>query len=364
MKKTIVVTSGLLLCVLAFWYFSTMLSLGFSLFRGTPEMNVEQVVIQEKSEPCAASSQSTKCEQPTNIKFLVKTSRPIVGTILGWIFAIVLTYIPVRLIANLMIKPIKHFSFVDSKTLLCAMDQDGLKSYSERSAACHKVLEVLESSGSYNDDERRRIKQSLRNISLAPNTLKELFESKDREVKSHAKEIAAMAAVSVVISRSPALDGVALLFWKVRLVYDTVKIYGLRPSISDLMKLYAFAAFGAFLSGSLEEMCDLVDISSGVSRISQSAGTVVSMLTAPIAITAQASLAIYMILRTQAMVSYAIMNGSDSINSKDIKDKANVFAKENFADVMSTEKLNSIIKLFRDRVSSITSPTEDPSKVA
>jgi len=83
----------------------------------------------------------------------------------------------------------------------------------------------------------------------------------DCEKKSSAvgRELALLAALSVVVSPKKMTDTLGMLFWNFRIISKVLEIYGVRPSLSALVKLYCNVLFSSLLVGSIEEVMENFD---------------------------------------------------------------------------------------------------------
>ena len=87
-----------------------------------------------------------------------------------------------------------------------------------------------------------------------------------------------MAGLTMSISSISVGDGLGMFFWKSKLVYETFRIYGFRPSFRTMLLIWAHVVFAAFFAASIDELCELLDVSDiigglGVRLVQGIAGT-------------------------------------------------------------------------------------------
>ena len=126
------------------------------------------------------------------------------------------------------------------------------------------------------DEERKHI--------LLKRGVGEYLRASEEKAKKETREHAMMAAVSVVLSPTGTGDMMLMFIWNIRLTNRIIAIYGIRPSLSYLLRIYQHVLFGGLLAASVDEILDGTDVDSlfgkipGVKLIAQSAGSVFSTL--------------------------------------------------------------------------------------
>lgn len=162
------------------------------------------------------------------------------------------------------------------------------------------------------------------------------------EKKSSAvgREIAMLAALSVVVSPRRMTDTLGMLFWNFRIISRILKIYGVRPSGLALIKLYCYVLFSSLLVGSIEEVMDHFN------PPEIKAIPFLSPLT-------QAVATIYACLKTVKLTQYYLQHGVDADKSTALKE-ARIYAfkslPEIWKDATFTEKLKKVFDLGMDFV--------------
>ncbi|MGN0867201.1 MAG: DUF697 domain-containing protein [Oligosphaeraceae bacterium] len=140
----------------------------------------------------------------------------------------------------------------------------------------------------------------LRNGSRAEKAdfLREYFRQCDKEARKKCHQYAIFAAVSVVLSPKSAGDTLALLVWQCRIISATLRIYGGRPSVLGVVRLYLRVLMHSFLVGSIEEVMD--QFAFGAVDIKM------------LSIATQAVAAIATCVRTASLTRYYLENGIGS----------------------------------------------------
>lgn len=88
--------------------------------------------------------------------------------------------------------------------------------------------------------------------------LNECKVSADEEGHKHAL----MAAVSTIVSPLGGGDMMFMLLWNLRLINQIINIYGFRPTLPQLLRIYQHVLFGGLLAGSIEEILESSDVNS------------------------------------------------------------------------------------------------------
>jgi len=204
--------------------------------------------------------------QGTGFRFQV-----IVSMIIQTLVFLVLLFIPCWIFYNFLFKPLSEFPVVTPSDLEnLRSDRSVLK---ERAAATiakamlasvtRELSRVDESDSRFvelkNDEER--LDEALRKSIGGARVVLEMLEQREGRAKAIALEFASMAGLTVALSSSTMGDGLGMLFWKARLVHDTIRIYGFRPDAWAVLRIYAYVMFAAFLAAGVEDLCELLDVS-------------------------------------------------------------------------------------------------------
>ena len=152
---------------------------------------------------------------------------------------------------------------------------------------------------------------------------------KDCEKKSDAagREIAMLAALSVVVSPERMTDTLSMLFWNFRIISRVLKIYGVRPSGWSLIKLYGYVLFSSMLVGSIDEVIESFTPEIKIPFFSQFT---------------QAVATIYACLKTVRLTQYYLMHGVDC-DKKDALKNARAHALKNFVEILHDGSFQSNI---------------------
>ena len=152
---------------------------------------------------------------------------------------------------------------------------------------------------------------------------------KDCEKKSDAagREIAMLAALSVVVSPERMTDTLSMLFWNFRIISRVLKIYGVRPSGWSLIKLYGYVLFSSMLVGSIDEVIESFTPEIKIPFLSQFT---------------QAVATIYACLKTVRLTQYYLMHGVDCDKKDALKD-ARAHALKNFGEILHDGSFQSNI---------------------
>lgn len=110
-------------------------------------------------------------------------------------------------------------------------------------------------------EDRKRLEECLRKSADRKSCILSILESRKMAAESKAIEIAKMAGITIAVSRSSIGDGLAMFFWKSKLVYETFQIYGFRPRTKTMVSIWAHVVFASFFAASVEELCNLLDVS-------------------------------------------------------------------------------------------------------
>jgi len=191
------------------------------------------------------------------------------GTI-QWVLFVVLLALPIGIAYRFLVSPLKEFPLVSSEVLSNVALDDDVK----KEAAATVIIKAMILSGKgrlakLTDDEGRDdLEEDIDSLESAmrfpvgrATAVRAVLERREKQASDIAKKYAAMAGLTVAISSSAMGDGIGMFFWKARLVHDTIKIYGFRPDSWNVARIYAYVLFASFLAASIEDLCEMLDVS-------------------------------------------------------------------------------------------------------
>jgi hypothetical protein len=192
------------------------------------------------------------------------------GTI-QWVLFVVLLALPIGIAYRFLVSPLKEFPLVSSEVLSNVALDDDVK----KEAAATVIIKAMILSGKERlaklttDDEVRgdleedidRLESAMRFPVGRATAVRAVLERREKQASDIAKKYAAMAGLTVAISSSAMGDGIGMFFWKARLVHDTIKTYGFRPDAWSVARIYAYVLFASFLAASIEDLCEMLDVS-------------------------------------------------------------------------------------------------------
>lgn len=177
------------------------------------------------------------------------------------ILFLVLLALPLFIAYRFLIRPIRQFQLIYPETL---RDLEEAKHSGIREDAADALLNCMLSAPEsvMDEDERVEIQQNLccTDEKKADFAL-EILARRKAKAKARAVEIAKMAGLTVAASSSGIGDGLGMFFWKSKLVYETFRIYGFRPSLRATADIYLHVVFASLFAASLEELSDLLGVS-------------------------------------------------------------------------------------------------------
>ncbi|MBT4484126.1 MAG: DUF697 domain-containing protein [Candidatus Latescibacteria bacterium] len=111
----------------------------------------------------------------------------------------------------------------------------------------------------YRDKLRKRLcaNKILKKIEVDPYSsdgIENAFKILDTETNDLLKSTASTVFITTAVSQNGRLDAIMVLFAQVRLVWKIAHIYNQRPSISEIMRLYAHVAATTFLVSTIEDL--------------------------------------------------------------------------------------------------------------
>jgi uncharacterized protein (DUF433 family) len=169
--------------------------------------------------------------------------------------------------------------------------------------------------------------------------LKEYYALCQEESKQRTQAYAVFAAVSVVLSPKAAGDTLALLMWQCRIISTTIKIYGGRPSITKVLRIYVKVLTHAFMVGSIDEVLD--QFAFGAMDVKM-----ISFLTQALAAAATC-------LRTASLTRFYIYNGMDGDRKEALREAIREIP-SGVVKVVKSDELKAAWKKFLDCSLTIT----------
>ena len=154
--------------------------------------------------------------------------------------------------------------------------------------------------------------------------VKQYLEKCDDHVRKSSTEIALLAAVSIVISPQSFGDRLCMLFWNCKMISRVLAIYGVRPSLGALCRLYVKVLFASFMVGSIDDVMD---------NIAPGGNSKIPLLSQAL----QALSAAFAIFKTASITRYLILNGMSSENLRKAKSEAIGYAAQNSATIFADE---------------------------
>ena len=163
--------------------------------------------------------------------------------------------------------------------------------------------------------------------------LKEYFSLCQEEAKKRTQTYAVFAAMSVVLSPKSAGDALALLVWQCRIISTTLKIYGGRPSVGMVLRIYAKVLTHAFMVGSIDEVLD--QFAFGAVDVKM-----ISLLTQSLA-------AVATCLRTASLTRFYIYNGKDADRKEALREALSEIP-SGIVEVVKSDELQAAVKKLLD----------------
>ena len=180
---------------------------------------------------------------------------------LGLLTALLLA--PIAIFYVFLFRPLRDIPLVESDALAALNDDNPRR----RKEAGEVVAEAMWSAASCPDGDRRILRDELERPTDIDKTVKTLLAERETLARKKAVEIATMAGLTVAASSSAIGDGLGMLFWKSKLVYETFRIYGFRPNARTALSIWAHVVFASLFAASVEELCELLDVSSIIGGI-------------------------------------------------------------------------------------------------
>ena len=173
------------------------------------------------------------------------------------VFLAVFLLTPVAIFYVFLFRPLKDIPEVEPDAIKALDDMD----FRRRKEAGEVIASAMWEAGSCSKEDRLVLQKALENPSDIAVTVKSILENRERAAKEKAVEIASMAGLTMAVSSSSLGDGLGMFFWKSKLVYETFRIYGFRPGARTTVSIWAHVVFASLLAASIDELCELFDVS-------------------------------------------------------------------------------------------------------
>ena len=154
-------------------------------------------------------------------------------------------------------RPLRNIPIV-SPELIRNLDADDTQTREDSGVA---IALAMLASGSVKDAERESLTHSIERPSNIAEDVRGALAAREVAAKAKAVQIATMAGLTMAASSSAVGDGLGMFFWKSKLVYETFRIYGFRPDARTTVSIWAHVVFASLLAASVEELCELFDVS-------------------------------------------------------------------------------------------------------
>ena len=176
---------------------------------------------------------------------------------IGILVFLVLVALPLWVFYHFLLCPLRDIPIVSSE-LINVLDHsdDSRKRY-----AVYVIANAMRQAEACPESERTQLADAVRNPTTHAEMVKSLLDDREKRAEEKAREIAKMAAMTTALSSSAMGDGLGMFFWKSKLVYETFRIYGFRPDAKTTVLIWMHVVFAAFFSASVEELCELFDVS-------------------------------------------------------------------------------------------------------
>lgn len=179
------------------------------------------------------------------------------------VFLAVFLLAPVAIFYVFLFRPLKDIPEVEPDAIKALDDTD----FRRRKEAGEVIASAMWEAGSCSKEDRLVLQKALENPSDIAVTVKSILENREQAAKEKAVEIASMAGLTMAVSSSSLGDGLGMFFWKSKLVYETFRIYGFRPDARTTVSIWAHVVFASLLAASVDELCELFDVSELVGGI-------------------------------------------------------------------------------------------------
>ncbi len=164
---------------------------------------------------------------------------------------------PVAIFYVFLFRPLRNIPLVIPEVIQ-ALDAESIE---RRKEAAVVIGEAMMESLNCPEEDLQALRKAITRPSELVETVKNLLSVRETKAKRKAVEIATMAGLTMAASSSTIGDGLGMFFWKSKLVYETFRIYGFRPDARTTVSIWAHVVFASLLAASVEELCELFDVS-------------------------------------------------------------------------------------------------------
>lgn len=195
------------------------------------------------------------------------SARSVAAEIIQWSLFLAFLVVPCVIARQFLVRPLKEFPEVSPKTLKALQSDDDTEQEKAATVVARSILLSMDGLKDTNPnfDALLQDKEELESALQFPlgraTAVGKVLERREEEAKAAARKYAQMAGLTVAISSSAMGDGIGMFFWKARLVHETFRIYGFRPSAWAVLRIYAYVLFSVFLAASVEDLCEMLDAS-------------------------------------------------------------------------------------------------------
>jgi len=219
---------------------------------------------------CSSDSKSAGESESSRLCFRIESEKPPINFLSSMVFNLVkfivlavFLLVPTGVLYVCLVRPIREIPIVEPEVIRLLNDANSRL----RKQAGEIIAIAMWRSGSGSPEERQKLKSAIERPSNIDKMVQELLGSREKVARKKAWEIAAMAGFTVAVSSSSIGDGLGMFVWKSRLVYETFRIYGFRPNTRTVVSIWAHVVFASFFAASIEELCNLFDVSEFVGGI-------------------------------------------------------------------------------------------------
>ena len=212
------------------------------------------------------SPKRVEAKDKTGVVFTVVPEEPqntgrwilrLVPNAVGSVVFVFLVALPFGLLHYFLVRPLRNIPIV-SPELIRNLDADDTQTREDSGVA---IALAMLASGSVKDAERESLTHSIERPSNIAEDVRGALAAREVAAKAKAVQIATMAGLTMAASSSAVGDGLGMFFWKSKLVYETFRIYGFRPDARTTVSIWAHVVFASLLAASVEELCELFDVS-------------------------------------------------------------------------------------------------------
>lgn len=118
----------------------------------------------------------------------------------------------------------------------------------------HQQATLLLKRGQLSSDEVRRLEYHITFRKDLPNCLRELLQARSTSMDEVIFNQSRMAFLAVAVSQNGPLDALLILSINIAMVKKVIDELGIRPSMTDLFRIYAWVAIGAVVMDQFEDL--------------------------------------------------------------------------------------------------------------